>query len=64
MGRKPRIEYHGAVYHVIKRGNNREYIFEGEEQKNTYANHTMKEIGENISISETTVYKINNKRKD
>jgi putative transposase len=33
MGRKPRIEYHGAVYHVIKRGNNREYIFEGEEQK-------------------------------
>lgn len=33
MGRKPRVEYKGAVYHVIQRGNNREYIFEGEKQK-------------------------------
>ncbi|MDK2879873.1 MAG: REP-associated tyrosine transposase [Thermoanaerobacteraceae bacterium] len=28
MGRKPRIEYEGAVYHVIQRGNNKKYIFE------------------------------------
>ncbi|KDR94641.1 hypothetical protein SAMN02745945_02623 [Peptoclostridium litorale DSM 5388] len=28
MARKPRIEYNGAIYHVIQRGNNREYIFE------------------------------------
>lgn len=27
MGRKPRIEYRGATYHIIQRGNNREYIF-------------------------------------
>jgi hypothetical protein len=24
MGRKPRVEFKGAIYHVIKRGNNRE----------------------------------------
>lgn len=28
MGRKPRVEYEGAIYHVIQRGNNREYIFD------------------------------------
>jgi putative transposase len=28
VARKPRVEYKGAVYHVIHRGNNREYIFE------------------------------------
>ncbi len=33
MGRRPRVEYKGAVYHVIQRGNNREYIFEKEEYK-------------------------------
>lgn len=27
MARKPRIEYPGALYHVITRGNNREDIF-------------------------------------
>ncbi len=33
MGRKPRIEYKGGVYHVIQRGNNRQYIFEKKEDK-------------------------------
>ena len=33
MGRKPRIEYKGGVYHVIQRGNNREYIFQKKEDK-------------------------------
>ncbi|ABR46603.1 protein of unknown function DUF1568 [Alkaliphilus metalliredigens QYMF] len=33
MGRKPRVEYKGAIYHVIKRGNNREYIFQNREDK-------------------------------
>jgi REP element-mobilizing transposase RayT len=33
MGRKPRIEYEGAVYHVIQRGNNKKYIFEKAEDK-------------------------------
>lgn len=27
MGRRPRVEYEGAIYHVIQRGNNREHIF-------------------------------------
>jgi len=30
MSRKPRIHYEGALYHVIIRGNNREYIFKEE----------------------------------
>ena len=33
MGRKPRVEYEGAIYHVIQRGNNREYIFKEQEYK-------------------------------
>jgi len=33
MGRKPRIEFDGAVYHVIQRGNNKEYIFKKAEHK-------------------------------
>jgi REP element-mobilizing transposase RayT len=33
MGRKPRIEYEGAAYHIIQRGNNREYIFENDDDK-------------------------------
>jgi len=27
MGRPWREEYHGGIYHVIARGNNKEYIF-------------------------------------
>lgn len=33
MGRRPRVEYRGAVYHVIQRGNNREYIFRNKQDK-------------------------------
>ncbi len=33
MGRKPRFEYPGGIYHLIQRGNNREYIFEKTEDK-------------------------------
>ena len=33
MGRKLRVEFKGAIYHVIKRGNNREYIFQKQEDK-------------------------------
>lgn len=28
MGRKPRVIYNGALYHIIQRGNNRNYIYE------------------------------------
>lgn len=33
MARKKRIEYPGALYHVIQRGNNQEHIFERSEYK-------------------------------
>jgi len=33
LDRKPRVGYLGALYHVIQRGNNREYIFEKNEDK-------------------------------
>ena len=33
MGRRPRIEYYGAIYHIIHRGNNKAFIFEGDEDK-------------------------------
>ncbi|WP_414733597.1 transposase [Acetobacterium carbinolicum] len=36
MGRKPRVEFEGAIYHVIKRGNNRAYIFESREDKEEF----------------------------
>ena len=36
MGRKPRVEFAGAIYHVIKRGNNREYIFREREDKESF----------------------------
>lgn len=33
MGRKPTVEFRGCVYHIIQRGNNREYIFRKQEDK-------------------------------
>ncbi|MDW5300418.1 MAG: hypothetical protein SA378_09805 [Sedimentibacter sp.] len=42
MGRKPRIEFNGALYHVIQRGNNKEYIFEN----NTYKKYLLSKLKE------------------
>lgn len=36
MSRRPRVEYQGAVYHVIQRGNNQEYIFDTPADKNYF----------------------------
>lgn len=36
MARKQRVHYEGALYHVICRGNNREYVFGKEEDKKIY----------------------------
>lgn len=36
MGRKPRVEFQGATYHVIKRGNNRDYIFQTRQDKEDF----------------------------
>ena len=36
MARKPRVHYEGALYHVICRGNNREWIFKEKTEKTKY----------------------------
>lgn len=36
MVRQARVEYQGAIYHVIQRGNNRENVFESPEKKNFF----------------------------
>lgn len=33
MGRKPRVEEEGVIYHIIQRGNNKEYVFEDDRDK-------------------------------
>ena len=42
MSRKPRIHNEGALYHVIIRGNNREYIFKEELWKKQYLEIIMR----------------------
>ncbi|WP_432408152.1 transposase [Wukongibacter sp. M2B1] len=44
MSRKVRIHYEGALYHVIARGNNREYIFKNEIDKDEYLKKVTKYI--------------------
>lgn len=36
MARKPRIEFEGAFYHVITRGNQKQKIFKDEKYYKTY----------------------------
>ena len=36
MGRKPRVLYDGALYHIIQRGNNRNYIYEDVQDKKMF----------------------------
>lgn len=38
MGRKPRLEYPGGVYHIIHRGNNKRFIFMHDEEKELLIN--------------------------
>ena len=51
MARKLRIEYPGAFYHVIQRGNNREYVFERQVDKLFLVNQMRKAVNvDNIDI--------------
>ncbi|MGB4439295.1 MAG: transposase [Sedimentibacter sp.] len=52
MGRKPRIEYNGALYHVIQRGNNKEYIF----NKNSNKEYFLRKLKEFKDIINFEVY--------
>ncbi len=36
MARKPRVEFEGAFYHVIARGNQRQDIFRDDKDRRTY----------------------------
>lgn len=42
MSREPRIEYPGAFYHVLARGNNKMDIFKDEEDYNVYMDRVKK----------------------
>lgn len=52
MSRKPRIEYNGALYHVIQRGNNKEYIF----NKNINKEYFISKLKEFKDIANFEVY--------
>lgn len=49
MGRKSRFEYPGGIYHLIQRGNNREFIFEQKEDKE-YLLELIKEYRETMGF--------------
>jgi putative transposase len=51
MGRKPRIEYAGATYHVMCRGNRREKIFQDDEDRRVF----LETVGE---VCERTGWKV------
>ena len=44
LPRKKRIYYEGVLYHVITRGNNKEYISESDQDKNEYLKRVKKYI--------------------
>jgi len=44
MVRRARVEYQGAIYHVIQWGNNRENVFESPEKKNYLTNLLNKSV--------------------
>ena len=44
MPRKPRVHYSGAIYHVIIRGNNKEFIFQESLNKKLYLEEVRKYI--------------------
>jgi putative transposase len=51
MGRKSRVEFKGAIYHVIKRGNNRDYIFDQRKDKESllkYIEYAKEDGGFNL----------------
>ncbi len=49
MGRKPRIEFDGGIYHIIQRGNNKEFIFNNNIFKNKFISIIV-ECKENTDI--------------
>jgi len=52
MSRKPRLHYENALYHVIVRGNNKEYIFNNDIDKDEY----LKRVSKYIEKYNATIY--------
>jgi putative transposase len=52
MARKPRIEYPGAFFHIIVRGNNRQEIFHGDEDRKNY----LKRLATFLDEDKVTLY--------
>ena len=49
MARAWRIEYEGALYHVLSRGNERQHIVANDDDRNLFLN-TVGEMGERFEI--------------
>ena len=52
MGRKPRIEYYGAIYHIIQEGNNKKSILKDDK----YKNYLLKTLSEAKEIYDFKLY--------
>lgn len=52
IGRASRIEYEGAIYHVIQRGNNREYILE----QNRWKARLLAQIEKSIEVDQMDLF--------
>ena len=50
MSRKLRIEYPGAMYHVMNRGDQREDIFRDDEDRQRFRNRVKPEVGNERSV--------------
>ena len=50
MARKPRVEYAGAFYHVICRGNQRQVIFRSDADRKYYLEGKSKKEGNFVEI--------------
>lgn len=46
MARKPRIEYPGALFHIIARGNNQQDIFHDDEDRQNHLDRLAFYLGE------------------
>ena len=54
MARKPRIEYPGALFHIIARGNNREDIFHDDEDRENYLPKLRDVVDKMLALKEET----------
>ena len=56
MARPIRIEYPGAVYHIITRGNNRQAVFRDDQDRRTYLRSSPSTVKKKKFIFSLIVY--------